>query len=130
MRHYCLGLLLLSSFAGCCCPAITAARDAARQAQSMNNMMQIGLAAINHHQIHEDWPNSLDDLRDQIPDLDVLLVNPVTMDDPGYEFVKPPVGEGVSWSETIILYQLRNGARDTSLPVGFADGSVRHQDVH
>lgn len=127
MRFLNLGALSLLSaalFTGCCCSGIDAAREAARNAQSMNNMMQLALNVLNYQTIHETWPASLEDLRELEPNLDALLANPVTMDNPGYEYVRP-VDENAAWSETVILYQLRNGARDMSLPVGYADGSVR-----
>jgi hypothetical protein len=53
------GLMLL----GCLClipalllPAVQQAREAARRAQSMNNLRQIGLAMHNYHDAFRQWP--------------------------------------------------------------------------
>jgi len=77
-----------------------------------------------------EWPDSIEQVKDNL-DADVqlkeVMTNPATGDNPGYEYVKP---KG-NWSasdfdgEQVILYQLRDGKRDTSLKVGYADGSVR-----
>ena len=126
MQRPALALLLLftlTTLTGCCCPAINSAREAAQKAQSLNNIRQLCLAVMNYQQINEAWPETIDDLRSQVPDLDMILENPVTMDNPGYEYVKPE-GEDPVLSETVIIYQLRNGQRDMTLPVGYADGSV------
>ena len=55
------------------------------------------------------------------------MKNPLTGDDPGYEYVKPNGNANDSDfdSQQVILYQLRAGAQDDSLKVGYADGSVR-----
>lgn len=37
-------------------PAVSSARGAARQAQSLNNMKQIGLGMMNHHEVHKSYP--------------------------------------------------------------------------
>ena len=111
-----LGLGLCLSLAGC-----DAARQSAYKAQSANNVKQLAMAAIQHKQEKGVWPDRLEDLKGK-PNLDFAKVmkNPVTNDDPGYEYVKPADGG----SSAVILYQLRGGKRDTTLPVGYADGSV------
>lgn len=39
-------------------PAVQSAREAARRAQSMNNMKQIGLAFHNYHDVHKKFPGT------------------------------------------------------------------------
>jgi hypothetical protein len=56
-------------------------------------------------------------------DFATLLKNPLTGDDPGYEYAQPPEGTTVGQAVPII-YQLRGGKRDSSLAVGYANGSV------
>jgi hypothetical protein len=57
-----------------------------------------------------------------IPGTDEFQHGPPTGDNPGYEYVKTT--SDAAGSTTIVIYQLRGGKRDASLPVAFADGSV------
>ncbi len=52
-----------------------------------------------------------------------LTANPLTGDNPGYEYVKPK--DDAPSATTVVLYQLRGGKRDETLKVAFKDGSVR-----
>ena len=99
---------------------------------SRQQMHKIQLALMEHAEANGgEWPERLDTVSDNLKGGDAifreLLKNPVTGDDPGYEYVKPEGkldGPGFD-SQQVILYQLRDGKRDTSLKVGYADGSVR-----
>ena len=98
-----------------------ALRDSAHMAMSTNNMKMLLLAMFDYKDQKGQWPDKLEQLKGN-PNLDFATVtkNPVTRDDPGYEYVKPTGDD----PRTVILYQLSIGKRDTTLPVGYADGSV------
>ncbi|NLT72337.1 MAG: hypothetical protein GXX91_16810 [Verrucomicrobiaceae bacterium] len=98
-----------------------ALHDSVHMALSTNHMKMLLLTMFSYKDEKGQWPDKLEELKGN-PDLDFAKVikNPVTGDDPGYEYVKPTGDD----PRTIILYQLSNGKRDTTLPVGHADGSV------
>ena len=104
-------------------PAQSRAKPAAYQAQSRNQMRNILLGIVNYREQHDGaWPDQLKDIESEIDSLDALIANPFTKENPGYEYVKPSAD--VDPAQTIVLYQLRKGKRDTSLRVGFGDGRV------
>ncbi|MCS7303855.1 MAG: hypothetical protein NZ602_01940 [Thermoguttaceae bacterium] len=79
---------------------------------------------------HQRWPERLEDLQecfDTQEDFQRALLNPVTQEDPGYEYVKPPEWlQGTPLSKrVVILYQLRASGRAEDLPVGYMDGQAR-----
>jgi hypothetical protein len=100
--------------------------------QSSDNLKQLSRALIAYNAANNAWPVTLEQVKPLIgqktelgvigdgKDYAALTANPLTGDKPGYEYVKP-----ADASIVIFLYQLRNGKRDTSLPVAFSDGSVR-----
>lgn len=91
--------------------------------QSSNRMKELILGFRNYQAINGDWPQTLEQIRELTEtDLDVLMKNPVTGDNPGYEYVPPATDADPA--TTVVLYQLRDGQRDTSLRVGYADGRV------
>ena len=51
------------------------------------------------------------------------MLNPLTGDNPGYEYVKPTQPPG--FPTEIMLYQLRNGVRDLDFSVGLTNTSVQ-----
>jgi hypothetical protein len=114
-----VGVLVATLF-GCGNPA-----ESSRQ-----NMHKLQLAMIEWANEHGgEWPERLDQIKDKVGGADALanlLKNPLTGDDAGYEYVKPKgkMGEAEFHSQ-VVLYQTRGGKRDTSLKVGYADGSVR-----
>jgi hypothetical protein len=79
------------------------------------------------------WPDSLDQVKEQAEktatdmgvdkDFATLMKNPLTGDDPGYEYVKP--AEGDPLETTVMLYQLRGGTRDTTLPKCYQSAAVK-----
>ena len=103
-----------------------------RTHESRQNMHQLQKAMLAYAEKHKDeWPERLDQIKDEVGGASVfakLMKNPLTGDDPGYEYVRPKgrhSDPGFHASQQVILYQLRGGNRDTSLKVGYADGSVR-----
>ncbi len=101
------------------------AREAALRTASSNNMKHITLAVLDHHKAKQQWPNKLEDI---LPFLEVgkmVFENPLTGDNPGYEYVKPPAPlEEINAAETIVLHQLRDGQRDRQLACAYLDGQV------
>ena len=90
---------------------------------SSNNMHQMGIAMANYRAKNGGWPESLEEISPYLEgEVSELMTNPITGDDPGYEYVRPDMN--IAPPKTVVLYQLRDGRRDTTLPVLFADGSV------
>ena len=108
-------------FVGC---GLDNAPSAKAQLDSSNQMKELILAARLYHDSNNDqWPDKLSDVATLTETgLDQLMKNPITGDNPGYEYVKPE--DGADLKTTVILYQLRNGQRATDLKVGYADNRV------
>ena len=116
---YFLSLLLASG--GC---GASQARHAAAVQRSSNQMKEMILGMNVYRDANDGaWPEQLFEIRPYTDnDLDLLLENPITGDHPGYEYIKPI--DGAPLESTVVLYQLRNGERDTDLRVGYADNRV------
>jgi hypothetical protein len=82
----------------------------------------------SYQEEHGDWPEKLEDLRPHIDNWDEFIVNPITGDNPGYEYTQPPAnadpneeiddseeGNSESSKEIVILVQLRDGKPDLTL---------------
>jgi hypothetical protein len=125
-----IGLLtLVAATSGC-------GNKAKLNLETANHMKSLCVAATLYHNDKKAWPDNLEQIKPYIgkeapglPDFSngkdyaALIANPVTGDNPGYEYVKPK--DDAPGRTTIMLYQLRGGKRDESLPVAFMDGSVR-----
>lgn len=101
-----------------------------RAEDSRQQMHKLQMVMIEIQMNGGDWPDSLDSIKDKFGGeaaWSKLMTNPLTGDHPGYEYVKPEKKSDGSKndSQQVILYQLRGGKRDTTLKVGYADGSVR-----
>ena len=96
---------------------------ASRKETSRQNIHKLQTALFEHvAENNEQWPASLDEVKDQVQDFDQLMVNPVTEDNPGYLYVAPKYKSNSS--RTVVLYQLNKGKVDRTLKVGYADGHV------
>lgn len=78
---------------------------------------------------HQKLPDRLDDLQEcfaSVEEFQQALRNPVTGDDPGYEYVKPPRGVvGTALADRVVMvYQLRAGQQAWDLPVGYVCGQA------
>ena len=132
-------LILLSAVGGC---NWQAAREAQRQAaiaekealMSANQMKQLMIAIINYESVHDKWPAELADVRPfvEMDNLDELLVNPVTNDNPGYEYVAPQEGDDVDSSVLSTSFEMASATRACRLPMGISRSkkSVNKSEVH
>lgn len=110
--------------------ALTVGLTGCAAENSRKQINQLQLAIILYSYNHDgEWPDSLDQIKDELggaTSFSRLMKNPLTGDDPGYEYVKP----NGKWddsgfdSQQVMVYQLRDGKRDSNLKVGFADGSA------
>jgi hypothetical protein len=88
-------------------------------------MKELMLGIMNYRTVNDGrWPDDLSEIESLIPNADFkqLMINPVTGDNPGYEYVRPSDSTGLE--TTVILYQLRDGQRATDLRVGLADNQL------
>ncbi len=112
--------------------ALAGCSDTKKRRESSGNLKLLSSAIIAYHESKKAWPDSLEQLKPLIgkegpigiigggKDFATLIQNPLTGANPGYEYVKP-AGRAASG---VVLYQLKGGVRDTSLPAAYADGSV------
>jgi hypothetical protein len=124
-----VGLLALVAVGACGCGSGQKGID------TSDNLKQLSLALIQYRGDNHAWPDTLDQVKPLIgkqgalgpighgKDYATLTANPLTGDNPGYEYVKPK--DDAPSATTIVLYQLRGGKRDETLKVAFKDGSVR-----
>lgn len=97
--------------------------------RSEANLRALAQRLGEYHARHRTPPESLDQLAEFFADeaeFRRALRNPLTGDDPGYQYVKPPAGvlDSSLAHRVVVLYQLRSGQRATDLPVGYAGGDV------
>jgi hypothetical protein len=106
---------------------------AMQEIESKDNMKILGMAIIQYKGDEGQWPDSLDQVEEQAKkvaadmgsdkDFATLMTNPITGDNPGYQYVVPAEGDPIE--ETVMLYQLRGGERDETLAKCYQSGSVR-----
>ena len=95
-----------------------------RYPDSLENLRSLYGAGKGSHDVQSTY-RALDVRKRGVPrNLDELLVNPLTGDSPGYEYVKPTDPT----KEEPMVYQLRKGKRAEDLAIGYSNGSVRRAD--
>lgn len=105
-----------------------------RRTQSAQQMKALDRAIHKHLEQTGRWPATLAEIEPFLGQADELgsfnemslaelLKNPLTGDNPGYEYVNPE-GENRD-PRRIILFQLRDGKRDETLVAGLSDGRQR-----
>ncbi len=120
-----LAVLGVLTMAGCCCCGSgfqEAVQETANQATSLLNVTQLTKAVVAYKKENGEWPESLEDVRDKVPNFDTVMINPITKSNPGYAYVKPSQTDPSY--DTVIIYQLRDGAHDATLAKGYANGSI------
>lgn len=111
--------------------ALGKARKVAKGTVSQSNMNQIWIMIQTYLDSHNGtWPRSFEELKKDNPDLDRLLVNVRTGDAKGYLYVRPAEtrGDVKNASETVIVYEAKDGKPDPKGEVLCADGTVRKAD--
>ena len=114
-------------------PVLGCQGELKQRTQSTQHMKALERAIHRHLEEKGSWPKSFDDAAPFLgkatelgdtndKDLAALLKNPLTGDDPGYEYVNPE-GERAD-PNGIVIYQLRNGKRDESLLATHRDGRI------
>ncbi len=101
--------------------------EKARLQANLAQTVLAGAAILYAHEHDNNLPNTLQDLRSYTSKagaygtFEETIENPFTGDNPGYELANP--GSPLSYSpRKIMVYQLRDGKRDTSLNVAYEDG--------
>ena len=109
--------------------------DAKQRNESSQNLKHLTRAVLQYQSDNQKWPDKISDVASvvgQSDDMgtigngkayDALIRNPLTGDDPGYGYAKP-ADEPESYSNTVVVFQLRDGKRDDALPAAYLDGSV------
>ncbi len=112
-------------------PMIERADKRRARAPSTANMreFQSAFSRWRHSEERDEFPASLEEFREggYVSDLDAIMRNPVTGDEPGYLYVKPdkPYSELENPWTTPILYELKNGRVDPDGAVLYANGRLR-----
>jgi prepilin-type processing-associated H-X9-DG protein len=108
--------------------ALAAARKKARGVVAMSNLQQFGLAFEMYHQSYAGaWPESLEQLKRVMPEVDALLVNPRTKAAVGFAYQKPgnTVQDVADPAHTPVMWELdAQGNTDPHGSVLYADGHV------
>ena len=124
MRKYLLWIPALALFAACNREKAEQADMLARAVNSSLHMRTLIAACLQYESEVGAWPENLHQVKVFVKDFSETMKNPLTGDDPGYEYVKPEVMD----EKTVVLYQLRGGKRDLSLKVGYYNGSIRDME--
>ena len=91
---------------------------------SANNMRQLGIAFMLYQdQNRGKFPDSLIDFKDTMPQVEQLLANPRTGENPGFIYEKPDGSTPLN--QTPILWESYRGQKDLSGAILYGDGSIR-----
>lgn len=108
---------------------LTGCGDSPEEA-SAKNMHNLVIAAHTWADTHKgEWPDSLEQLKEIVGEDEFAnaMENPLTGDNPGYEYVKPRIRiDDAGYTREVAIYQLRDGKRDLSVRVCYADAGVRY----
>jgi len=129
-RFTAAGLLIL--WVAC---AVGCGGSSEEEQQSIQNMEDLAGAVYEYYNFELQgsgkgkYPETLDDegYQEDVGGPEVfqqLMINPLTGANPGYEYVKPP-DDTPPDADVIILYQMRDGYRDVTLPGFTLNGIVR-----
>lgn len=118
-------VLFMACAAGC-------GNRAELERQSIDKMEKLGGAVWEYYEIEKKWPESFDvpEFQEDVggpEEFRKLMENPLTGDNPGYEYVKPPEGTAKT-ADMVIIYQKRNGQRDVTLDAFCLDGTLKSPD--
>lgn len=102
--------------------------EAKKALESTINLRQLTMAVMTYETSNGSWPENLEQLKAADATVTSLMTNPLTGDNPGYEYVKPEGELTAGRTNTVVFYQLRGGERDESVAVAYLDGSVRTLD--
>lgn len=107
--------------------ALARTRDMGKGIVAENNMKQLGMAVIMYAEQNKgNLPQTMDDLRKTMGDINKLLENVRTNSNPGYIYVPPAknIADVANPNSTPILYELRDGKFDRDGAVMYLDGHI------
>lgn len=125
ITHPARAAAILALSACCLAPAGCGSPEAA----SVGHLDLLGSCVRDYHRKYGKPPDVLAQLEEFFgspEEYAAALKNPLTGDDPGYLYVRPPAGvldSSLSW-RVVMLYQLRGGQKAEDLPVGYAAGGT------
>jgi len=120
-------LVKAAAWVGVCAGCLVLAGCGDPETASTDHIELLGLHVREYHNKHGKPPDTLDELAelfDSREHFDSTMENPLTGDDPGYLYVKPPAGvmDSSLSNRVVVLYQLRGGQKAEDLAVGYATG--------
>ena len=123
--HLSIAIAMSILLAGC-------SKQSSEEIATRDNMHKLHSSLMDYWEENEKrWPESLEELVGD--EVEELMTNPITGDNPGYRYTKPDLTDlsaevegGQSRAASVaVIEQLRNGEVDDSLRKLYADGSVR-----
>ena len=122
-----IGIVVLAVVAVGLFFVLRGSNEVVEDVEAKKQKIDVSQAIVKSWKTNElEWPDNLEQVKPLMEEADTdWLLNPITGDDPGYEYVKP-TGDltNVHDATTVLLYQLRDGERDLDLQVCFRDHYV------